>query len=97
MTTDNNKKTEKYNPEITESDKKKLGDKAGNLRQDGGDDSQLKNRERPVDFEGEELDVPGRKLPEDKTKKQLKDEENQLYGIGGEDHEDLEQDTERTS
>lgn len=94
MSTDKNTKkhSQKYNEELTNADKKKLGDKAGNLRRDGGDDRQLINRERPVDFEGEELDVPGRKLPEDKTKKELKDEENQLYGIGGDDHEDLEQD-----
>jgi hypothetical protein len=90
-----NKNDKKYNAEITKEDKKALGDKSGNLRNDGGDDSLLKNRKKPVDFEGKDLDVPGRKLPENKTKKKLKDEENQLYSLGGDEHEDLEEDTDR--
>lgn len=61
-----------------------------NLRSDGGDDEQLENRVRPVDFEGKDLDVPGRDLPENRTKKTLKDEENQLYSQGGSGNENLE-------
>lgn len=49
------------------------------LRSEGGDDTQLDKREKPVDFTGNDLDIPGRTLPKDQTKKQLKDEENQLY------------------
>jgi len=72
------KKSDIPNPEITKKTQHNLHDNR-NLRSDGGDDEQLKNRTRPVDFEGKDLDVPGRTLPEDRTKKQLKDEENQLY------------------
>jgi hypothetical protein len=67
------------NPKITEENQNNLGDKKRNLRSDGGDDEQLKNRKRPVDFEGKDLDVPGRTLPEDRSNQKLKDEENQLY------------------
>lgn len=69
----------RYNPNLTEEEKRDLGDKSGNLRSDGGDDEELKHRTRPVDFEGKDLDVPGRTLPEDRDRKDLKDEENQLY------------------
>ena len=82
----------KYNERIKDDDKKILGDKSGNLRNDSGDDQVLKNRKNPIDFEGKDLDMPGRKLPENKSKKRLKDEENQLYSLGGENHEDLEDD-----
>jgi hypothetical protein len=67
------------NPKITEENQNNLGDKKRNLRSDGGDDEQLKNRKRPVDFEGKDLDVPGRTLPENRSNQKLKDEENQLY------------------
>lgn len=89
------KKKLDYNPEITEADKKVLGDKAGNLKTELSDDALLKNREKPVDFTGKELDVPGRTLPKtNKEGSKLKDEENQLYSQGGADNEDLEQTTE---
>ncbi|MHA7056166.1 hypothetical protein ACWGOQ_0003030 [Aquimarina sp. M1] len=84
------KKKSAYNPEITEQDKKVLGDKAGNLHTGKGQDHELRNRERSVDFTGKELDVPGRTLPKDKTGQKLKDEENQLYSQGGTGNENLE-------
>ncbi|WP_047546426.1 hypothetical protein [Psychroserpens sp. Hel_I_66] len=93
-TNDNKKEKLDYNPEITKEDKKALGDKAGNLKTDLTDDELLKNREKPVDFTGKDLDVPGRDLPKNRTKLNLKDEENQLYSQGGESNEDLEQTTE---
>ena len=85
------KHNSEYNPEITKQDKKELGEKVENLRSDGGDDQQLKDRKRPVDFEGKDLDIPGRTLPEDRTKKDFKDEENQLYSQGGPGNENLEE------
>lgn len=88
----NQEKNQDYNSDITQHDKDILGDKHENLRRDGGDDQQLIDRKKQVDFEGEDLDVPGRTLPEDRTKKTLKDEENQLYSQGGEsDNNDLEE------
>ncbi|MGB3606230.1 MAG: hypothetical protein WA775_08355 [Psychroserpens sp.] len=92
----NNKSSEKketYNSNITKDDLQALGDKAGNLKTELSDDELLKNREKPVDFTGNGLDVPGRDLPTN-TSGKLKDEENQLYSQGGGDNEDLEQTTE---
>nr|WP_321226365.1 hypothetical protein [uncultured Psychroserpens sp.] len=83
-----------YNPEITKEDKSVLGDKAGNLKTELSEDDILKNRERPVDFTGKNLDVPGRTLPKNRSNSELKDEENQLYSQGGESNESLEQTTE---
>ena len=80
----------KYNPDITNEDKNTLGDEAGNLKTGKGQDAELQNRERPVDFAGSELDIPGRTLPKDRVKKNLKDEENQLYSQGGPGNENLE-------
>ena len=74
-----NKKDKNYDSNVTKHDKELLGDKHKNLRNDGGDDQQLIDRPQPVDFEGKDLDIPGRTLPEDRSKDKLKDEENQLY------------------
>ena len=91
------KKKEKlpYNPEITEEDKENIGGVAQNLRNDAGDDLQLKNRKKKIDFTGKRLDVPGSRENKKKRKKigKLKDEENELYSQGGEENENLEQDT----
>lgn len=86
------KKDENYESNISEHDKDLLGEKDKNLRTDGGDDLYLDdaNREEKVDFEGKDLDIPGRELPEDQTKKTLKDEENQLYSQGGLENDNLE-------
>ena len=83
-------------PNITEEDKENIGDVAQNLRNDSGDDLQLKNRKKKIDFTGKNLDVPGSLENKKKRKKagKLKDEENELYSQGSEDNENLEQDTE---
>lgn len=88
-----NKKDSNYDPEVSQHDKDILEKKQKNLRTDGGDDSQLDriNRAEPVDFEGKDLDIPGRTLPEDRSKKKLKDEENQLYSQGGPGNDHLEE------
>ena len=95
MATDKNKdnKSETYDSDITKEDKDILGDKHNNLRTNGGDDTQLdeNHRSHPVDFEGKDLDIPGRTLPDDRSKKDLKDEENQLYSQGGPDNDALEE------
>ena len=90
---DKENKSKKYDSDITKDDKDLLGKKHKNLRTDGGDDSQLdkNHRSHPVDFEGKDLDIPGRTLPEDRSRKDLKDEENQLYSQGGPDNDALEE------
>jgi len=80
-----NKKSKQAN--LTEDDLKALGDRAGNLRNDGAADQQLKQRKQPVDFEGKDLDVPGRS----QATQSLKDEENKLYSRAGEADIELEQ------
>lgn len=89
----NKKKQAANDADITKEDLLAIGNKEQNLRSDGGDDVALVDRTREVDFEGKDLDVPGRTLPGNKKKKSLKDEENQLYSQGGEDNENLEQDS----
>ncbi len=82
-----------YNSEITKEDLRTLGDKEGNLKNDLNEDEYLKERKKKVDFTGKDLDIPGRSLPKNKTKKVLKDEENQMYSLGSDDNENLEIDT----
>jgi hypothetical protein len=80
----NKKKQVDNDADITKEDLLALGNKIQNLRSDDGDDAALVDRAEEVDFEGKDLDVPGRTLPDDKKNKSLKDEENQLYSQGGE-------------
>ena len=82
-----------YNSGITKEDLKTLGDKEGNLRNDLNEDEYLKERKKKVNFTGKDLDIPGRSLPKNKTKKVLKDEENEMYSLGSDDNENLEIDT----
>ena len=84
------KKEKTYNSDITKEDLNTLGKKTKNTRNDQGDDQQLNEREKDVDFAGSGLDVPGRDLPKNKNSKTVKDEENQLYSQGGSGNEDLE-------
>lgn len=77
-----------YNPNVTEEDLNTLGEKAENIHSaKQGDDKQLENREKPVDFTGKNLDVPGRISSNENTKR-LNDEENRLHsqGSGHNDH-----------
>lgn len=88
-----NKNNIKNSSNVSDQEKDLFGERPKNLRTDGGDDLQLdkNHRSHPVDFEGKDLDIPGRSLPEDRSKKELKDEENQLYSQGGPDNDKLEE------
>ena len=57
-----------------------------------GDDEVLANRSWPVDFAGEDLDVPGSEDDDAQEMLGSEDEENNSYSIGGDRHEDLETD-----
>lgn len=50
--------------------------------------------ERDIDLEhpGQDLDVPGAELDDEQEKIGSEDEENNYYSIGGDDHNDLEED-----
>lgn len=51
------------------------------------------NRKRfSEDMTGEDLDVPGNKADEAKNNAGSEDEENNYYSLGGDNHEDLEED-----
>jgi len=89
----NSDKNKNYNSDITDEEKKNLGDASGNLRNDQGDDALLKNRKKPVDFAAEDLDIPGRNLPKNKQPDALKDEENKHYSLGSSDNDNLEPNT----
>ncbi|CDF79278.1 conserved hypothetical protein [Formosa agariphila KMM 3901] len=85
------KKNTDYNPEITKEDQSILGDKSGNLRQDGGDDQLLKKRRHEPDFAANNLDIPGASPARPLTNgKPPRDEENEHHGLGTEHNENTE-------
>lgn len=67
-----------------------------------GDSTRIKNRENKPekrnekdfheDMTGEDLDVPGSAADEAKGNSGNEDEENNYYSLGGDDHNDLEED-----
>jgi len=75
--------------DVNEEDLEALGPK--DLSMDMGDDEQLKHRTRPVDFTGEDLDVPGSELDDDQEAVGSEDEENNNYSLGGDDKNNLEE------
>lgn len=75
--------------DVTDEDLEALGPK--DLSMDMGDDEQLKHRNRPVDFTGEDLDVPGTELDDDQEERGSEDEENNIYSLGGDDKNNLDE------
>lgn len=73
---------------LNKEDKQALGPK--DLSLDGGDDEQLLDRIDPVDFDGTELDIPGRTLDDDQEELGAEDEENNHYSLGSDDNDQLE-------
>lgn len=85
----------KYNSDITKEDLNALGEKTKHLRTDGGQDTYLENREKPVDFEGKDLDIPGRGQSKAKADGNLSDEENRHHSLGSSDNSHLENNFEK--
>lgn len=83
------KPSAQHDSDVTFEDLEALGPE--NLSMDMGDDEQLKHRNRPVDFSGKDLDVPGSELDDDREEVGSEDEENNSYSLGGDNHEDLEE------
>ena len=75
---------------LTKEDFEALGPK--DLSLDMGDDEELKHRASPVDFSGKDMDVPGSELDDDREADGAEDEENNAYSLGGDNHQDLEED-----
>lgn len=71
-----------YDPNINRDDKFALNDKGHSM--DRGQDRDLAERERPVDFAGEDLDIPGRN-ERDTTHKnsEIPDEDNHQFNERG--------------
>ena len=72
---------------VTKEDLEALGPRDENLRDDGGDDEQLLDRTRKVDFSGDELDVPGSELDDQQEQIGSEDEENNSYSNADEEQD----------
>lgn len=81
-----NKTKEDEEAKLTEEDRIALG--FPNLSDDEGDDDLLRQRSHPVDFAGDDLDIPGTELDDEQENIGEEDEENNAYSLGGERHED---------
>lgn len=57
-----------------------------------GDDEILADRVWPVDFAGKDLDIPGSEQDDNQEMIGSEDEENNSYSLGGDNHENLEED-----
>ena len=75
---------------VTAEDLEAIG--PADLSMDGGDDEDLKHRTRPVDFAAKDLDIPGSELDDQSESVGSEDEENNSYSVGGDGHNDLEED-----
>ncbi len=53
----------------------------------------LRRKELDDDFSEEDLDVPGSELDDEEEAIGSEDEENNYYSLGGDDHDDLEEDS----
>lgn len=76
--------------DITRDDLIALGSDAINP-ESGSDDEPLRNRRQPVDMAAEDLDIPGSELDDANEDIGEEDEENNSYSIGGDRHDDLEE------
>jgi hypothetical protein len=76
--------------DLTKEDLEALGPR--DLSMDLGDDEQLKHREHGVHFSADDLDIPGAELDDENEMIGSEDEENNAYSLGGDNHEDLEED-----
>lgn len=74
--------------EVTDEDLEALGPE--DLSMDMGEDEQLKQREDDVDFEGKDLDIPGRSSDDGQEDIGAEDEENNHYSLGSDSNDDLE-------
>jgi hypothetical protein len=75
--------------DVTKEDLEALGPK--DLSLDMGDDEDLKHRVYPLDFAGEDMDVPGAEMDDASERIGSEDEENNPYSIGGDAHDKLEE------
>ena len=79
----------KSESDVTKSDLQALRSEENTFK---GDDEELEGRVYPVDFAGDDLDIPGAELDDEAEMRGSEDEENNSYSLGGDNHEDLEED-----
>jgi len=61
------------------------------LSEDMGEDEELRKRVWSVEMSGQDLDVPGTELDDEAENVGEEDEENNIYSLGGDRHENMEQ------
>ncbi len=76
--------------DVTSEDLLILGAKEGD--QDLGDDELVSGKIQPIGRADEELDIPGAELDDENEALGEEDEENNYYSLGGDNHENLEED-----
>lgn len=81
--------TDPSNSDLTSDDFQAL---ASDEIESEGDDEVLQNRPWPVDFAGEDLDVPGSEIDDSQEMLGSEDEENNSYSLGSDRHDDLDAD-----
>ena len=74
------KENKKYNSDITAEDKQALNEKGRSMNK--GQDKEL-DREKPVDFTADNLDIPGSNQSAEKDREKLVDEENYRFNKKG--------------
>lgn len=80
----------KRESDITKEDLEALGPLDLSLDM-GEDEDLLKHRPHPVDFAGDDLDIPGAELDDEREATGNEDEENNPYSLGSDKHEDLDE------
>jgi hypothetical protein len=76
--------------DVTEEDLLILGEVDQDM--DLGEDEEIKSNGSLLDLTGDELDVPGSELDDANESIGEEDEENNYYSLGGDNHENLEED-----
>ena len=75
--------------DLTSEDQLILGPKEGDA--DMGDDEMVRGKIQPIGGADEELDIPGAELDDENEALGEEDEENNYYSLGGDNHENLEE------
>ena len=76
--------------DVTDEDLLLLGEKDQDM--DMGEDEEVKGNGSLIDLAGDELDMPGTELDDANESIGEEDEENNYYSLGGDRHENLEED-----
>lgn len=79
--------------DVTPEDLEILGPRDGDM--DMGDDELLRGKMQPVNQADDELDIPGAELDDANEDIGEEDEENNYYSLGGDRHEDLDEDNQQ--